>query len=102
VTRRGIISYGETELDLTGLEQIVSTCRQMLYLCSITKPSVVGNSGISLYDALKHLDGTIDSIGLDTSLQRGHFNVLWQDRDYSSTGAVNRLRKDGSIKALIC
>jgi hypothetical protein len=81
VTRRGIISYGETELDLTGLEQIVSTRRQMLISAALQSlPSLETALHFTLR-CLEHLDGTIDSIGLDV-LAAGHFNGVWQDRDY--------------------
>jgi predicted ABC-class ATPase len=101
VTRRGIISYGETELDLTGLEQIVSTSQTNAISAALQSlPSLETAPDISLYDALKHLDGTIDGIGLDV-LTPGHFNgALARPRLLEIAGAVNRLRKDGSIKQL--
>jgi predicted ABC-class ATPase len=101
VTRRGIISYGETELDLTGLEQIVSTSQTNAISAALQSlPSSETAPGVTLYDALKALDGTIDDIGLDV-LAPGHFNgALARPRLLEIAGAVNRLRQDGSIKQL--
>jgi hypothetical protein len=56
VTRREIISYGETELDLTGRSKSCRHRRQMLSLPA-SLPSLETAPDISLYDALKHLDG---------------------------------------------
>jgi predicted ABC-class ATPase len=99
VTRRGIISYGETELDLTGLEQIVSTSQTNAISAALQSLPAL-ETGNALYDALKALDGTIDGIGLDV-LAPGHFNgALARPRLLEIAGAVNRLRKDGSIKQL--
>jgi predicted ABC-class ATPase len=101
VTRRGIISYGETELDLTGLEQIVSTSQSNAISAALQRfASSETAPGISLYDALKALDGTIDDGGLDV-LAPGHFNgALARPRLLEIAGAVNRLRHAGSIKQL--
>jgi predicted ABC-class ATPase len=101
VTRRGIISYGETELDLTGLEQIVSTSQTNAISAALQRlASLETAPDISLYDALKALDGTIDNGGLDV-LAPGHFNgALARPRLLEIAGAVNRLRQAGSIKQL--
>jgi predicted ABC-class ATPase len=101
VTRRGIISYGETELDLTGLEQIVSTSQTNAISAALQRLATSDTApGISLYDALKALDGTIDGGGLDV-LAPGHFNgALARPRLLEIAGAVNRLRQAGSIKQL--
>jgi predicted ABC-class ATPase len=101
VSRRGIISYGETELDLTGLEQIVSTSQTNAISAALQRlASSEIAPGMSLYDALKALDATIDNGGLDV-LAPGHFNgALARPRLLEIAGAVNRLRQAGSIKQL--
>jgi hypothetical protein len=64
VTRRGIISYGETELDLTGLEQIVSTSQTNAISAALQSlPSL--ETAPAFHFTMRYLDGTIDSIGLD-------------------------------------
>jgi predicted ABC-class ATPase len=101
VTRRGIISYGETELDLTGLEQIVSTSQTNAISVALQRLATMSTApGISLTDALQALDGTIDGGGLDV-LAPGQFNgALARPRLLEIAGAVNRLRQVGSIKQL--
>jgi predicted ABC-class ATPase len=101
VTRRGIISYGETELDLTGLEQIVSTSQTNTISAALQSLATMNIApGSSLRDALQALDGTIDGGGLDV-LAPGHFNgALARPRLLEIAGAVNRLRNAGSIKQL--
>jgi predicted ABC-class ATPase len=101
VTRRGIISYGETELDLTGLEQIVSTSQTNAISAALQKVAASEKpAGITLYDVLKALDAAIDDGGLEV-LAPGHFNgAMARPRLLEIAGAVNRLRQDGSIKQL--
>jgi predicted ABC-class ATPase len=99
VTRKGIISYGETELNLTGLEQIVSRPQTNGISAALQKiASTQLAKSTVLYDTLRGLDVLIDNQGLN-GLAPGQFHgALTRPRLLEIAGAINRLRHSGSIE----
>jgi predicted ABC-class ATPase len=93
VQTRNVISYGETDLDLSALEQIVSNS-QANGISSALQTLAAAGGDAPLRSALESLDRLIDSNGLD-ALAPGQFNGgLMRPRLLETGGAINRLRRD--------
>ncbi len=87
------VSYGDVQLDLSGLEQIVTeTQTQSLSMILRMMPTLAANNAVSINDVLSTLEKRIDSGGLD-ELNQGAFNGgLARPRPFEIAGAINRLR----------
>ena len=102
VRSKSVIAYGDTELDLSGLEQIVSreqtnTISLVLQRLSALSPS----NKMTIFQVLTQLNGLLDQgDGLDV-LSNGLFDgTLARPRVFELAGAINRLRADGSFLQL--
>jgi len=98
---KGMVSYGETELDFRALEQIVSIAQTRAIALSLqTFSSIQVNvtPHPTLRALLQELDKRIDQEGLDSVLAPGQFNgALTRPRLFEIGAAANRLRRDGAI-----
>lgn len=91
VSRTGLISYGETEIDLTAVEQVVSTS-QTNAISNILQKVAATSEATSLRDALQSIDEEMDNKGLNT-LAPGQFHGgLTRPRMIEAGAAINRLR----------
>jgi predicted ABC-class ATPase len=102
--RKGIISYGETEIDLTSVEQIVSASQTSAIASCLQNVATTGatnsngsTSLLCLQDQLQALDRALDQQGLDV-LAPGQYNGgLTRPRLLEVGAAVNRIRRDGAV-----
>ena len=93
---RGVISYGEVELDLRALEQIVSVS-QTTAIASALQTLAASGSQSSVRASLTALDKAIDEQGLDVLAPNQFHGGLTRARILEIGGALNRLRRDGTI-----
>ena len=97
VRSKTTLSYGDTDIDLSGLEQIV-TVSQTQALASILQkiPSLSGEN-ISLHDIVNILENGFQNKRLD-ELDEGSFNgSLAKPRIFEIAGAINRFRGEKCI-----
>ena len=98
VRSKSVLSYGDIDLNLSGLEQIV-TLSQTQAISSIlqTVPSLLATKKLSLSEIMQLLEKRFDDGGLD-ELDRGSFNgSMARPRIFEIAGAINRLRSENSI-----
>jgi predicted ABC-class ATPase len=98
VSAKGFLSYGDTDIDLSSVEQIVSVSQTNAIAGALQQfASLNAGVSLSLSHALEALDNSIDKGGLD-ALAPGQFNgALTRPRLLEIGAALNRLRRDGSI-----
>mmetsp|Transcript_6143 Transcript_6143/g.8708 ORF Transcript_6143/g.8708 Transcript_6143/m.8708 type:complete len:211 (+) Transcript_6143:111-743(+) len=98
VKRIDVITYGDTELHLSGLEQIVTKSQTAAIAQGLQKVATLASSGRdTLPRVLDALEEILDKDGLD-SLAPGQFNGgLARPRRLEMAGAINRLRRKGSM-----
>lgn len=90
---RTSISYGDTELDMGGLEQIVSIAQTNAIVSALQKLSSDTGHDMSLRNVLNEVLSAVDSEGLDV-LAPGSLNgQLARPRLFEISGAINRLRR---------
>jgi len=98
VQTKGMLLFGDTDLDLRAVEQIVSTSQTSTIASALeTLASSEETRGCSLRSVLHRLDQLVDERGLDF-LEPGRFHgALTRPRLLDVGGAVNRLRREDSI-----
>jgi len=100
--KRGLISYGDTELDLSSVEQVVSSCQTTAigaYLQRIAgSPTRQQEDRTALVDVIASIDAAVDKQGLD-ALAPGQFHGgFTRPRHFEVGAACNRLRRPGAMK----
>ena len=92
------ISYGDTQLDLSGLEQLVSIAQTTAISNTLQQvPRLAPHPTTSLTSVLDALERTINAQGLDC-LAPGHYDGgMARPRRFEMAGAINRLRRTNSI-----
>ena len=96
VSRTGLVSYGETEIDLTSVEQIVSASQTTAIANALQKVGT-SNDVSSLRETLQSVDEDVNQNGLDV-LAPGQFHGgLIRPRMIEVGAAINRLRVPGAI-----
>lgn len=91
------ISYGETELNLSCLEQVVSKAQTTAISHALQRLPQLVQQGQSIRDTLRRLDERIDKDGLDV-LAPGQCNgSMARPRSYEIAGAINRLRRENIV-----
>lgn len=94
---RDQISYGETELDLRCLEQLVAKSQTTAIAAALQQFPKVCKKGQSFKETLREIEKNIDMEGLDF-LTPGQFHgQMARPRLFEIAGAVNRLRRDGTV-----
>jgi predicted ABC-class ATPase len=94
---RDSISYGEIELDLRCLEQLVSKSQTTSIANILQCLPRLATNGKPLLDVLRNIEEAVDSDGLD-SIAPGQCNGgLSRPRSFEIAGAINRLRSQNSI-----
>jgi predicted ABC-class ATPase len=90
------ISYGETELDISGLEQLVTKSQTSAIANAIQQLPRLASSPATLREVLEGLEQMIRVQGLDC-LAPGQFHGgMSRPRKYEIAGAINRLRREQS------
>lgn len=98
VRSKAVISYGESELDVSALEQIV--CRSQTSVISLalqTLPKLAPGTTHRLPSVLADLDKLIDEGGLDALAPDQYDGRLARPRALEVAGAINRLRRTGGL-----
>ena len=94
---RDQISYGETELDLRCLEQLVSRAQTSAIAAALQRFPKVYKKGQSLKESLCEMEKYINNEGLDF-LTPGQFHgQMARPRMFEMAGAINRLRRDNTV-----
>ena len=96
VRSKTLLSYGDIDLDLSGLEQIVTSSQTQAISCILQMiPSLPENSSIS--EIVHLVDDRIDNGGM-VEIDKGAFNGgMARPRIFEIAVAVNRLRNINSI-----
>jgi predicted ABC-class ATPase len=98
VLARNVVAFGDTEIDLSSLEQLTSAAQANAIAFALEWLSHHAESGTNLMSALRALERAIDDNGL-TVLAPGQFNGSFvRPRLLEITGAINRLRRDAITK----
>ena len=104
VNVRGVISYGETTLDLSLSEQLVSISQTSGIVAAIetlsrqTATTTADEGGLDMARTLELLLNRVDEEGLDAWTPVGQYNGgLTLPRLLEIGAAVNRLRRKGAI-----
>jgi len=98
VRAANVISYGDVDLDLSGLEQIVGLSQTNSISSTLQKIASLATSGQStLKEVISSIEATLNKDGLD-ALAPGQFHGgLARPRSFEIAGAVNRLRANGNM-----
>ena len=98
VRSKAMISYGDTELDLSGLEQVVGKAQTESIAQILQMIPSIGNADTSMANILSNLLHRIDTKGFD-EIDGGTFNGgMAKPRIYEIAGAINRLRSGKLIQ----
>jgi len=88
--------YGDDEVDLSGLEQIVCIAQTNAIILAIQKFASFGGTH-TLPESIVQLDAFLDHEGMD-GLSPGHYHGgLARPRQLEIAGAINRFRIEGCI-----
>jgi predicted ABC-class ATPase len=91
------ISYGETELDLSSLEQLVTKAQTTAISNALQRLPHFTKRGQSIRETINVLEQRLDRDGLDV-LAPGQCNgSMARPRKYEIAGAINRLRRPNAI-----
>ena len=94
---RDQISYGETELDLRCLEQLVSKAQTNAIAAALQQVPKLCKKDQSFKETLGEMEKHINNEGMDF-LTPGQFNgQMARPRQFEIAGAINRLRRDSTV-----
>ena len=97
VRSKGVISYGDIELEVGGLEQIVNMNQTNAISFALQRISEAASDNKTFIQVLEEINAKVDREGLD-ALAPGHFHGgLARPRLFEIAGSANRLRKVGSM-----
>lgn len=101
VRTKSVVSYGDVELDLSGVEQLVSKEQTNAVSLALQRLSVLApDSKLTIFQVLTQLNTLLDREGLDM-LAGGQFDgTLARPRTFEIAAAINRLRSEGSFQQL--
>jgi len=92
------ISYGDIDIDISGLEQIVSRSQTESILLALHKIATKGQNK-TLRAIVDQIDDEIDQLGLEQALQPNSLvGNLSRPRKFEIAGTLSRLRIDGILK----
>ena len=98
VASRSTISYGETELDISGVEQIVAKSQTSAIANALQLfPSLISEGKSTLLHVLKSVDYILDQGGLDGLAQGQFHGAMSRPRIFEIAAAVNRLRREKAV-----
>eukprot|EP00300_Choanocystis_sp_HF-7_P008551 c15973_g1_i2.p1 GENE.c15973_g1_i2~~c15973_g1_i2.p1 ORF type:complete len:434 (-),score=84.37 c15973_g1_i2:46-1347(-) len=92
--RRETIQYGETDVDLACVEQLVelSQTRAITDILTFMSSSQDFAAGLTVRECLEKLDRMIDGHGLDVCASRPFLGNLSRPRGFEVASAMNRVR----------
>jgi len=91
------IFFGETELDLKCLEQLVSKAQTTAISAALQRLPVLSKKDQYFKHILYELEKCIDNEGLDSLTPGQCHGGMARPRLYEVAGAINRLRRENSI-----
>ena len=97
VRSKSVLSYGDIELELSGLEQIVSSSQTQFIAAMLQKIPSLALNNPTLSELLAVLDKKIDGGGLDGIDKETFHGGMARVRKYELAGAINRLRGENSM-----
>lgn len=98
LSKKSII-YADTELDLSGLEQIVTKSQSRTILNALQNmPLFAAGGSMTLKEALEALEQKMDEDGLDVLCPNQFDGEMARPRLLEIAGAANRLRRDNRIR----
>mmetsp|Transcript_14385 Transcript_14385/g.31279 ORF Transcript_14385/g.31279 Transcript_14385/m.31279 type:complete len:428 (-) Transcript_14385:39-1322(-) len=102
VRSKTVVAYGETELDLSGLEQLVTKEQTNAITLALQRlPVLAPDSKMTIFQVLTQLNALLDQGGGLDVLANGQFDgTLARPRVFEIAGAINRLRSKGSFVQL--
>jgi len=95
VRAQTVISYGDVELSLAGLEQIISSLQTETIARAMKMVPKFSTGDKTLFDVLESFDEKIEKEGLTEVLAPGQFHGgMAKIRKFELAAAMNRLRKE--------
>lgn len=92
------ISYGDIDVDTFGLEQVVAKSQTAMIAQSFQSISSFQSDNSTVKETLQKLDRKVDEEGINALAPGLYHGGLSRARAIDIAGAMNRFRKDGSIK----
>lgn len=101
VRTKSTVAYGDNELDLSGLEQLVSKEQTNAISLALQRLTALGpDNKMTIFQVLTQLNGSLEKEGLG-ALSNGQFDgTLTRPRTFEIAGALNRLRSKGTFVQL--
>ena len=101
VRSKSVIAYGDVELDLSGLEQLVSKEQTNAITLALQRlTTLMPGSKMTIFQVLTQLNGLLDRDGLEVLSNLQFDGTLARPRTFEIAGAINRLRSKGSFVQL--
>lgn len=98
VSSQSALSYGDTELDISGLEQLVAKSQTAAISNALQQiPNITSQNQATLQTVLGVLEQQINSDGLDCLAPGQYHGGMSRPRKFEIAGAINRLRRENSI-----
>lgn len=98
VRSKSVVSYGDVELDLSGLEQISSQSQTNAILAALELiPSMSSSGKMSVSDLMMALRAKLDIDGFDFLAPNTFHGDLALPRVFEIAGAINRLRRQNTL-----
>jgi predicted ABC-class ATPase len=94
---RDSLSYGEIELDLRCLEQLVSKSQTTAIANVLQRLPILATNGKPLLEVLRNVEQAIDTAGLDSMAPCQCNGGMSRPRSFEIAAAINRLRSQNSI-----
>jgi predicted ABC-class ATPase len=99
VHSKNVITYGDTELDISGLEQVVTKSQTNAIVNALQNmPLFAAGGTMTLREALQSMDQKIDQDGLDVLCPNQFDGEMARPRILEIAGAANRLRRDNKVR----
>jgi predicted ABC-class ATPase len=95
---RSLVSYGDTELNLSCLEQLVSKSQTVAIVNALQRLPSVCKDDQMILETLKEIDRRMDEEGLDSLSPGQCHGGMSRPRVFELAGAINRLRRNGGIR----
>jgi predicted ABC-class ATPase len=99
---KSTISYGETELDISGLEQLASVAQTTAIANALQRIPSLAQQSLSLRAVLGAIEQNMNAEGLNCLAPGQYHGGMARPRRFEIAGAINRLRRAQSIIQTNC
>ena len=100
VLSQSSVLYGETEIDLSGLEQLVVKSQTAAISSTLQCLPKLAKDNLSFEDLLAEIDARLDAEGLEAITPGQFHGGLTRPRSFEIAGAINRLRRENAIRQI--